>query len=180
MQAIFRKGHTVIFGHHKSIFNPISSNNSVFDQLQHLTEIMIVPVGANSFEEAMQMGSETYHHLKSVIIEKYGSGGCNVGDDGGFAPNVSSVFEGLDLTKEAVHRAGYSGRIKFAIDVGATEFCIGKKYDLDFKSPHKSGQNFKTGEDMIEMYSKLCAEYPIISIEQPFDKDDWGAHTATY
>ncbi|XP_058099535.1 cytosolic enolase 3 isoform X2 [Magnolia sinica] len=136
-------------------------------------EIMILPIGANSFEEAMQMGSETYHHLKAVITEKYGSAGCNVGDDGGFAPNISSFTEGLDIVKEAIDRAGYNDRIKLAMDVAATDFCIGKKYDLDFKSPNKSGQNFKTGEDMIEIYTQLCSDYPIVSIEDPFDKDDW-------
>uniref|UniRef100_A0A6V7QU57 phosphopyruvate hydratase n=1 Tax=Ananas comosus var. bracteatus TaxID=296719 RepID=A0A6V7QU57_ANACO len=142
-------------------------------------EIMILPVGASNFEEAMQMGSETYHHLKAVISEKYGPSGCNVGDDGGFAPNISGISEGLDLVIEAIDRAGYNGRIKLAIDVAATDFCIGKKYDLDFKSPNKVGQNFKTGEDMIEMYSQLCTEYPVVSIEQPFDKDDWE-HTKLF
>uniref|UniRef100_A0ACD5TWB8 Uncharacterized protein n=1 Tax=Avena sativa TaxID=4498 RepID=A0ACD5TWB8_AVESA len=93
-----------------------------------IQEIMILPVGAKNFEEALQMGSETYHHLKDIIWEKYGANSCNIGDDGGFAPNISR---------------------------------------------QKSGQNFKTGDDMIEMYSQLCSEYPIVSIEQPFDKDDW-------
>ncbi|XP_072974814.1 cytosolic enolase 3 [Typha angustifolia] len=142
-------------------------------------EIMILPVGASNFEEAMQMGSETYHHLKTIISEKYGSNGCNVGDDGGLAPNISSISEGLDLVIEAIDRAGYIGRIKLAIDVAATNFCIGKKYDLDFKSPNKSGQNFKTGDDMIEMYTQLCSEYPLVSVEQPFDKDDWE-HTKLF
>ncbi|XP_008798952.1 cytosolic enolase 3 [Phoenix dactylifera] len=136
-------------------------------------EIMILPIGASNFGEAMQMGCETYQHLKVIILERNGSSGCNVGVDGGFAPNISSIAEGLDLVKVAIDRAGYNGRIKLAIDVAATDFCIGKKYDLDFKAPNKSGQNFKTGEDMIEMYTQLCTEYPIVSIEQPFDKDDW-------
>ncbi|XP_077238825.1 cytosolic enolase [Tasmannia lanceolata] len=142
-------------------------------------EIMILPVGANTFEEAMQMGSETYHHLKAVILEKYGSTGCNVGEDGGFAPNISSFTEGLDLVMEAIDRAGYKDRVKLAMDVAATDFCIGKKYDLDFKAPNKLGLNFKTVEDMIEMYTQLCADYPIASIEDPFDKDDWE-HTKLF
>ncbi|XP_010256716.1 PREDICTED: cytosolic enolase 3-like isoform X2 [Nelumbo nucifera] len=136
-------------------------------------EIMILPVGANTFEEAMQMGSETYHQLKAIITEKYGTSGCNVGEDGGFAPNISSFKEGLDLVKEAIDQTGYNGKIKIAMDVAATNFCLGTKYDLDFKSPNKSGQNFRTGEEMIEMYVQLCADYPIVSIEQPFDKEDW-------
>ncbi|XP_010557227.1 PREDICTED: cytosolic enolase 3 [Tarenaya hassleriana] len=138
-----------------------------------IQEIMIVPVGAGRFEEALQMGSETYHHLKAVITEKYGALECNVGEDGGLAPNISSLKEGLDLVKEAINRTGYNEKIKIAIDVAATNLCIGTKYDLDFKSPNKSGQNFKSGDDMIDMYKELCAEYPIISIEDPFDREDW-------
>ncbi|KAF5203937.1 Enolase [Thalictrum thalictroides] len=136
-------------------------------------EIMVLPIGASTFEEAMQMGSEAYHHLKAVISERYGAIGCNVGEDGGFSPDISSFAEVLDLVMEAIDRTGYSERIKIAIDVGASDFCIGTKYDLDFKSPKKSGQNFRTGEDMIELYTQLCRDYPIVSIEEPFDKDDW-------
>ncbi|KAJ6826751.1 cytosolic enolase 3 [Iris pallida] len=156
----------------------ISGGNHAGNNLA-IQEIMILPVGACSFEEAMQIGAETYHHLKCIIAEKSGSSGCNVGEDGGFAPNVSSFTKGLDLVKEAIDRAGYNGRIKLALDIAATQFCIGKKYDLDFKAPNKSGQNFKTGEEMIEMYTQLCADYPIVSIEQPFDKDDWE-HTKLF
>jgi enolase len=138
-----------------------------------LHEIMILPVGARKFEEAMQMGSETYHHLKAVITEKYGAIGCNVSEDGGFSPNISNYREGLDLVMEAISRTGYNDKIKIAIDVAATDFCIGTKYDLEFNNPNKSGQNFKSGEDMIEMYKELCSDYPIVSIEDPFDKEDW-------
>lgn len=138
-----------------------------------IQEIMILPIGANRFEEALQMGSETYHHLKAVITEKYGAHECNVGEDGGFAPNVSSLKEGLDLLKEAISRTGYNDRIKIAIDVAASDFCIGTKYDLEMKVTNKSEQNFKSAEDMIEMYKELCSEYPIVSIEDPFDKEDW-------
>nr|GEX45340.1 cytosolic enolase 3 [Tanacetum cinerariifolium] len=138
-----------------------------------IRDIMILPVGAKRFEEAMQMGSETYHHLKAIITEKYGAQGCNVGEDGGLAPNVSSFKEGLDLVKEAIDRTGYNDKIKIAVDVAATDFCVGTKYDLDYKSPNKSGQNFKSGEDMVEMYKELCRDYPIVSIEDPFDMEDW-------
>ncbi|XP_027109915.1 cytosolic enolase 3 isoform X1 [Coffea arabica] len=136
-------------------------------------QIMILPIGARQFEEALQMGSETYHHLKAVISKKYGTDGCSVGEDGGFAPSITSIREGLDLVKEAIGRTGYSEKLKIAIDVDATEFCIGTKYDLDFKSPNKSDQNFKSGEDMINIYKELCSDYPIVSIEDPFDKEDW-------
>nr|KAJ0213860.1 hypothetical protein LSAT_V11C400183260 [Lactuca sativa] len=121
-----------------------------------IRDIMILPIGAKRFEEAMQMGSETYHHLKRNMAHK------------------DVIFrEGLDLVKEAINRTGYNGKIKIAIDVAATDFCIGTKYDLDYKSPNRSGQNFKSGEDMVEMYKELCKEYPIVSIEDPFDMEDW-------
>ncbi|KAF9591831.1 hypothetical protein IFM89_008481 [Coptis chinensis] len=79
--------------------------------------IMILPIGASTFEEALQMGSEAYHHLKAVISERYGPTGCNVGEDGGFTPNISR--------QDAIDRTGYGERIKIAMDVGASEFCIG-------------------------------------------------------
>ncbi|XP_047943936.1 cytosolic enolase 3 isoform X1 [Salvia hispanica] len=153
-------------------FTLIGGGNHAGNNLA-IQEIMILPVGAKKFEEALQMGAETYHHLKAVITEKYGSHGCNVGEDGGFAPDISSLKEGLDFVKEAIGRTGYNEKIKIAIGVGATEFCIGTKYDLDYKTPNRSGQNFKSGEDMIDMYKELCAAYPIVSIEDPFDKEDW-------
>ncbi|TQE00925.1 hypothetical protein C1H46_013465 [Malus baccata] len=143
-----------------------------------IQEIMILPIGASKFEEALQMGSETYHHLKAIITEKYGAHGCNVGEDGGFAPNISSVKEVLDLVKEAISRTDYNDQIKLAIDVAATDFCIGTKYDLDYKSVDK-GQNFKSADDMIGMYKELCREYPIVSVEDPFDKEDWE-HTKRF
>ncbi|CAA6655088.1 unnamed protein product [Spirodela intermedia] len=149
-------------------------------------EIMILPVGANTFEEAMQMGSETYYHLKAIILEKYGSIGCNVGEDGGLAPNITDFREALDLVKEAINRAGCNGRIKMAMDVAATNFCVGNKYDMDFKSPDKSGQVFKTGEEMAEMYAQLCTviyfvcqTIQFVSIEDPFDRNDW-LHTKAF
>ncbi|RYR00746.1 hypothetical protein Ahy_B07g088867 isoform C [Arachis hypogaea] len=126
-----------------------------------IQEIMILPTGANRFVEALQMGTETYHHLKAVITEKYGTHDCNVGESGGFAPN------------EAIRRAGYTDKIQIALDVAATNFCIGTRYDLDFKSPQKSGQNFLSAEDMVELYRELCNDFPIVSIEDPFDKEDW-------
>ncbi|XP_074290206.1 cytosolic enolase 3 [Silene latifolia] len=159
-------------------FTVISGGNLAGNNLA-IQEIMILPVGAKTFEEAVQMGSETYHHLKAVITEKYGVHGCNVGEDGGLAPNTSSVQEALDLVMEAIGRTGHNEKIKIAIGVAASEFCIGTKYDLDFKTPNKSGQNFKSGEDLMEMYQQLCTDYPIVSIEDPFDKEDWE-HTKIF
>ncbi|CAN1150674.1 Cytosolic enolase 3 [Linum perenne] len=139
-----------------------------------IQDIMILPIGANRFEEALQMGSETYYHLKSGLFTKDALINRSIGElSNRMICVVGSIREGLDFVKEAINRTGYKDRIKIAIDVAATDFCIGTKYDLDFKTPNKSGQNFKSGEDMIEMYKELCAEYQIVSVEDPFDKEDW-------
>ncbi|CAH1449149.1 unnamed protein product [Lactuca virosa] len=84
---------------------------------------MILPVGSQRFEEAMQMGSGTYHHLKAVIAEKYGAHVCNVGEDGGHAPDITtSSREGLDLVMEAIGRTGYFDKLQTAVDIVATDF----------------------------------------------------------
>lgn len=87
-----------------------------------MQEFMIMPTGASSFTEAMRMGSEVYHTLKSVIKKKYGQDATNVGDEGGFAPNIQDNKEGLELLKEAIAQAGYTDKIKIAMDVAAAEF----------------------------------------------------------
>jgi len=83
---------------------------------------MLIPMGAASFSEALRMGAETYHWLKDVIKEKYGMDACNVGDEGGFAPDINSAEEGLELLKTAIQKAGYTGKIFIGMDVAASEF----------------------------------------------------------
>lgn len=83
---------------------------------------MILPTGANSFTEAMRMGSETYHHLKKVIKDKFGLDATAVGDEGGFAPNILDNKEGLNLIVEAIEKAGYTGKIEIGMDIAASEF----------------------------------------------------------
>lgn len=154
-------------------FNVINGGSHAGNKLA-MQEFMILPVGAKSFSEAMRMGSEVYHHLKTVIKAKYGQDACNVGDEGGFAPNIQENKEGLELLKEAIEKAGYTGAIKIGMDVAAAEFYTeDKMYDLDFKTEGNDGSMKKTGEEMIEMYKEFCAEYPIVSIEDPFDQDDF-------
>jgi len=154
-------------------FNVINGGSHAGNKLA-MQELMILPVGAKSFSEAMRMGSEVYHHLKTVIKAKYGQDACNVGDEGGFAPNIQENKEGLELLKEAIEKAGYTGAIKIGMDVAAAEFYTeDKMYDLDFKTEGNDGSMKKTGEEMIEMYKEFCAEYPIVSIEDPFDQDDF-------
>jgi len=101
-----------------------------------MQEFMILPTGAKSFREAMQIGSEVYHALKSVIKKKYGMDATNVGDEGGFAPNIQENRDGLDLLMDAINKAGHSGKVDIGMDVAASEFYVpdNKTYDLDFKS----------------------------------------------
>jgi enolase len=142
-------------------------------------EFMIMPTGASSFAEAMKMGSEVYHHLKSIIKKKYGLDACNVGDEGGFAPGIQNNEEGLILITEAIEVAGLVGKIKIAMDCAASEFYNEetKTYDLAFKAKENDGSQKLTGPEMKKFYEDLAAKYPIISIEDPFDQDDWETYT---
>merc|ERR1712060_531091 len=98
-------------------------------------EFMILPTGAASFKEAMEIGAEVYHTLKSVIKKKYGQDACNVGDEGGFAPSVQDNNEALDVLMEAIKKSGHEAKVKIGTDVAASEFYKDGKYDLDFKNP---------------------------------------------
>ena len=154
-------------------FNIINGGSHAGNALA-MQEFMVLPTGAASFTEAMKMGNEVYHNLKSVIKAKYGQDACNVGDEGGFAPNIASNIEGLDLIVEAIEKAGYTGKMKIGMDVAASEFYTDdKKYDLNFKNQPNDGSQKKSGEEMVSFYEKICEDYPIISIEDPFDQDDF-------
>lgn len=138
-------------------------------------EFMIVPSGAATFSEAMRMGSEVYHNLKSLTKKKYGQSAGNVGDEGGVAPDIGSPKEALDLIVEAIAAAGYTGKVNIAMDVASSEFYKDGKYDLDFKNPNSDASKWLTGEQLADLYSELIKEYPIVSIEDPFAEDDWEA-----
>lgn len=100
-----------------------------------------------------------------------------MGDEGGFAPNVSGAEEALELIVEAIKKAGYEGKIKIALDVASSEFYKEGKYDLDFKNANSDPTKWITGEQLADQYLKLVEKYPIVSIEDPFDQDDWEAWT---
>merc|ERR1711985_198995 len=124
-------------------FNVINGGSHAGNRLA-CQEFMILPVGASSFKEAMQIGAEVYHTLKGVIKKRYGQDACNVGDEGGFAPNVQDNNEALDVLMEAIKKSGHAEKIKIATDVAASEFWKkdAKHYDLDFKNPD-SGPEMK-------------------------------------
>ena len=134
-----------------------------------IQEFMIMPVGAESFKEGLRMGSEVYHHLKKVIKSKGLSTG--VGDEGGFAPDLKSNEEALELIVEAVKEAGLTPGedIVFALDVAASEM-----YDADKNIYVLKGEGKEyTAEDMVAWYEDLAARFPIKSIEDGLDEDDW-------
>merc|ERR1712072_384795 len=114
-------------------------------------EFMILPVGASTFREALIVGAEVYHNLKTVIKKKYGQDACNVGDEGGFAPSVQDNNEALDVLMDAIKDSGHAAKVKIGTDVAASEFFTAdKKYDLDFKAPGGSPPSMKkTAEEMI-------------------------------
>ncbi len=136
-------------------------------------EFMIMPVGAKTFSECMKMGVEVYHNLKKVLNEKGLATG--VGDEGGFAPNVSSEKEAIELILAAIEKAGYvAGKdVCLALDVAATEmFDEAKKIGKDGYYFWKTGE-FKTKEQMIDFIVNLATNYPIISIEDGLAEEDW-------
>lgn len=157
-------------------FNVINGGRHAGNRLA-MQEFMILPMGAVNFREALRMGAETYHTLKKVIKEKYGQDAVNVGDEGGFAPNIQDNKEGLELLREAIEKAGYTGKVKIGMDVAASEFYRDGKYDLDFKNPKNDGKKLKTGDELIRVYEEFVGEYDVISIEDPFDQDDWTSYT---
>ncbi|MEJ5997196.1 phosphopyruvate hydratase [Corynebacterium sp. H130] len=133
-------------------------------------EFMIAPIGAETFAEALRMGAEVYHTLKSVIKEKGLSTG--LGDEGGFAPSVESTKAALDLIVEAIEKAGYKvgEDVALALDVASSEFFKDGKYHFE------GGEH--TAEEMAKVYEQLIAEYPIVSIEDPLQEDDWEGYVA--
>ncbi|NUP50721.1 MAG: phosphopyruvate hydratase [Catenulispora sp.] len=130
-----------------------------------IQEFMIAPIGAGSFREALRWGAEVYHTLKGVLKERNLSTG--LGDEGGFAPNLPSNRDALDLITLAIEKAGYvPGRdIALALDVAATEFHKDGAYEFEGKS--------RSAAEMIDYYAELVDAYPLVSIEDPLDEQDW-------
>ena len=131
-----------------------------------IQEFMIAPIGAQSFKESLRWGAEIYHSLKSVLKKK--GLATSIGDEGGFAPNLESNRAALDLILVAIANAGFKAgtQIALAMDVAATEFFEDGKYKFEGK--------LLTSEQMIAYYSELVSAYPLVSIEDPLDEDDWS------
>eukprot|EP01062_Namystynia_karyoxenos_P045979 TRINITY_DN342_c0_g1_i7.p1 TRINITY_DN342_c0_g1~~TRINITY_DN342_c0_g1_i7.p1 ORF type:complete len:465 (+),score=210.44 TRINITY_DN342_c0_g1_i7:88-1395(+) len=156
-------------------FNVINGGKHAGNALP-FQEYMIAPTGASCFREAMQMGCETYHALKKILKKRYGQDAVNVGDEGGFAPPIQDIEEPLQMLMEAIAAAGYSGRIKICMDCAASEMWNeeAKKYDMTFKGKNRT---FVDGDYLCNTYLQWIRKYPIVSIEDPFDQNDWAAWT---
>ena len=137
------------------------------DNALDVQEFMIMPVGAASFSDGLRMGAEIFHALKSELSKQGLS--VAVGDEGGFAPAINTTPEAVDVVSRAVEVAGYSlgDDVVLALDAAATEFCAENSYHLQGE-----GRTLNSAE-MVDMWADLCNRYPIVSVEDPLDEDDW-------
>ena len=150
----------------------IINGGSHADNSVDIQEFMIMPFGARSFSEALQMGTEIFHHLKEVLKKK--GMATSVGDEGGFAPNLKSNEEALEVIEKAIVQSGLqSGKdVFFALDVAASELFENNKYNL-----FSEGKSL-TSEEMVQYLASLARNHPIVSIEDGLDENDWKGWTA--
>jgi len=151
-------------------FNVINGGSHAGNKLA-FQEYFVIPTGAKTFKEAMQIGCEVYHTLGKIIKAKFGGDATLIGDEGGFAPPCDNR-QGCELIMEAIKKAGYEGKCTIGLDVAASEFKVEgeDKYDLDFKYDG----NVISGDELAQLYQSLATDYPIVTIEDPFDEDDWS------
>jgi enolase len=145
-------------------FNVINGGKHAGNQLD-FQEFMVAPIGAKSFREALRMGSEIYQDLKSRLLKDYGKNAVNVGDEGGFSPPIDSPEEALDAITASAEEMGYGGVTRLAMDVAASSFY--KDGGYSFK-----GKTLSRGE-LIDVYGELVSKYPISSIEDPLEEEDY-------
>jgi len=161
-------------------FNVINGGSHAGNKLA-FQEYFIIPVGASSFKEAIRIGCECYHTLKGIIKKKFGGDATLIGDEGGFAPPCDAK-QGVELIMEAIDKAGYKDVCKIGMDVAASEFKVEGQdcYDLGtwYPEAEKTPELKMTGAQLGEFYATLAKDNPIITIEDPFDQDDWEAWKA--
>jgi enolase len=149
----------------------ILNGGSHADNKIDIQEFMVMPVGAETFTDGLRMGTEIFHHLKGVLQSQGHS--TNVGDEGGFAPNLGSNEEAVEVVLRAIEKAGYrpGEDVLLAMDAAASEFYDKESGLYKFES---TGEN-RTGSEMVEFWKTWCDKYPIVSIEDGLDEDDWAA-----
>jgi enolase len=146
------------------IMNVINGGRHAGNKLS-IQEFHIIPIGAETFSEALRIGVETYHALENVLRASYGPGATNVGDEGGFAPPLTATSEALDAIIKAVDTAGYTEEIRLGMDCAASEFFKAGKYTIDGKT--------LSNVELIDYYEQLVNSYPIVLIEDPFEQDSY-------
>jgi len=160
-------------------FNVINGGEHAGNRLA-FQEFFVIPTGAETFSESMAIGCEIFHNLKLVIKGRFGGDATLIGDEGGFAPPCD-VESGLEMIMEASDNAGHADKITVGLDVAASEFKVPGKnqYDLDFKTtgPEKNTDLLLSGDELIAFYKAMIEKYPVVTIEDPFDQDDWDNWT---
>jgi len=140
---------------------------------------MILPTGAESFKESLQLGIEVYHSLAKLLKKKFGQSAANVGDEGGFgAPQIRDENHTLEIIMEAIENSGHTGRIELGLDVAAAEFYNEKDGTYNLSQKLGTTERVMTSTQLLDLYENLANNYPIVSIEDPFDQDDFSAFTA--
>ena len=147
-------------------FNVINGGKHAGNQID-FQEYMLLPIGASSFSQALRMGAETYQVLKGILREKHGVNAVNVGDEGGFAPPLTTIEQPLEVLTQAIQQAGYSGKIKIGMDVAASSFYANGTYNVE-------GKAMLPGQLQLR-YEALVKKYDIVTIEDPFAEDDFNA-----
>jgi enolase len=161
-------------------FNVINGGSHAGNRLA-FQEYFVIPTSAGSFSEAMAIGCEVYHHLAKILKKKFGGDATLIGDEGGFAPPCDAR-SGLELIMEAISAAGHDGKCTVGLDVASSEFKVkpgptgeGAMYDLDFKTEasSKDPSLMLKAAELHALYGELIRDFPIVTIEDPFDEDDW-------
>ncbi len=149
-------------------FNVINGGAHAGNDLA-VQEFMIAP-RRSSFKESLRAAGEIYHSLKEILKKNYGKSATNIGDEGGFAPPLTTAEQALDLLVKAINKAGYKGKVGIILDVAASEFYKKGKYEMK--------KAVFTKEKLLAYYLKLIKKYPIVGIEDPFSQDDWASFAA--
>lgn len=138
---------------------------------------MILPTGADSFKESLRLGIEVYHSLSSLLKKKFGKSAANVGDEGGFgAPQLRDENHTLEIIAEAIKNSGHEGRIDIGLDVAASEFYSMEANTYNLSQKVDSKEREMSPDSLLDIYDNLSKKYPIVSIEDPFDQDDFASY----
>lgn len=138
---------------------------------------MILPTGADSFKESLRLGIEVYHSLASLLKKKFGKSAANVGDEGGFgAPQLRDENHTLEIITEAIANSGHAGRIDIGLDVAASEFYDAKTNTYNLSQKVGTTDRQMSPDALLDIYYNLARNHPIVSIEDPFDQDDFASY----